>query len=90
MKNRESNFSLIVLTVLVLVSTPVLAEEQAGMFDGVDVGLVYSYNDNVPRAAYGYQRRDSILSATAGKSYRKSTGSKSQLVYRWTAPSITT
>lgn len=59
------------------------AEEHTGMFAGIDLGLAYTHNDNVPRAAYGFQRSDSIMTGTVGKSYRKSTGERTQLVYSW-------
>ncbi len=48
----------------------------------LDFELAVTSDNNVNRGGYAYTYRDSILSATISKSNRKSTGSKSQLVYR--------
>lgn len=51
----------------------------------LDLEVTYTSDDNVNRGGYGYTYRDSITAVTIGQTYRKSTGQKSQLVYRLSA-----
>lgn len=67
------------INVFIVATTTLLAGGVSDRVAALDLEVAYTTDDNVTRSGYKYS--DSIVSASLGKTWRKSTGKKSQLVY---------